>query len=322
MTAPRTAPVLVGVDGSDHSLAALDFAADEALLRDSALRIVTVIHWPAHATGAPPERGPEIDGTLMRDARSEADAAARRAARRHPGLRVTTDVITGTPAGVLIEESDTAELLVVGPRGQGGFAGLVTGSAVTQVAMNARCPVVVARRPREAGPEGAEGPVVVGFDGSPHSLRAVEFAFDEASRRGVPLVAVSVWRPPPHPPNGGQKRAEEEADAAEAEIARVLADALAAPRRDYPGLVVRTELIRSTDTEETLVRRSAGAALIVVGSRGRGELAGSVLGSVGQALVHHAASPVAIVRPDSAADAPPLPDPPPPPPLPGPFPPR
>jgi nucleotide-binding universal stress UspA family protein len=308
MTTPSIPTVLVGVDGSAHSLEALDFAADEALLRDGALRVVNVIHWPVLEIASAPERAPTIDGTLIRDARSEVDAAARRAARRHPGLRVTTAVIAGTPASVLIEESDTAELLVVGSRGRGGFAGLVTGSAVSQVASNARCPVVVARRPSREQTDEAEGPVVVGVDGSPHSIRAVEFAFDEASRRGVPLVAVAVWSEPLHPSNGGQKRAEDEAGAAEAAATRALAEALAAYRSRYPGLSVRSELIRSTDTEEALVQRSAGAALTVVGSRGRGELAGAVLGSVGQALIHHAESPVAIVRPEPQPEPDPEPD--------------
>jgi nucleotide-binding universal stress UspA family protein len=295
MSTPQVPTVLVGVDGSQHSLEALDVAADEALLRDSALRVVHVLNWPVLADAPARETGLEINGALIREARSEVDAAARRAARRHPQLRVTTDVIPGAPAGVLIEESARAELLVVGARGRGGFAGLVTGSAATQVATNARCPVVVARGPGAAAEE-VEGPVVVGVDGSPHSVRAVGFAFDEASRRGVPLVAVSVWSESVHPPNGAQKRAEHEAGEAEAAAMVMLNDVLARHREQYPGLTVRAELVRSTETEEALVARSGGAALIVVGARGRGELAGAVLGSVGQALIHHAECPVAVVR--------------------------
>jgi nucleotide-binding universal stress UspA family protein len=297
MSTPHVPTVLVGVDGSEHSLEALDLAADEALLRDGALRVLHVLNWPVLAAPPAPGTGLGINGALIREARSEVDAAARRAARRHPNLRVTTDVIPGAPAGVLIEESSSAELLVVGARGRGGFAGLVTGSAATQVATNARCPVVVARGLRSAA-EDVEGPVVVGVDGSPHSVRAVEFAFDEASRRGVPLVAVSVWSEPVHPTNGSQERAEHEAEEAEAAAAQTLDGALARHRGQYPGVTVRAELIRSTDTEQALVARSGGAALIVVGSRGRGALAGAVLGSVGQALIHHAECPVAVVRAD------------------------
>jgi nucleotide-binding universal stress UspA family protein len=295
MRAPPAPCVLVGIDGSDHSLEALDLAADEAVLRDCPLRVVTVMHWPILAAPAAPESASEIHGSLIRAARSDVDSAARRAARRHPGLRVTTDVMAGAPAGVLIDESATAGLLVVGHRGAGGFVGLVTGSVATQVATRARCPVLVAH-PTDVGPDVPEGPVVVGVDGSPHSERAVEFAFDEASRRGVPLVAVQVWSPPLHPANGGSRRTEEEADAAQEVAARSVAEVLRPHRRRYPGLTVTTELPRSTDVEDTLVRRSKGAALIVVGSRGRGALAGALLGSVGQALVHHGECPVAIVR--------------------------
>jgi nucleotide-binding universal stress UspA family protein len=301
MRVPPAPCVLVGIDGSDHSLDALDLAADEAVLRDCPLRVLNVIHWPILVTPTAPESGPEIDGALIREARSEVDAAARRAARRHPGLRVTTGVVAGAPAGVLVEESATADVLVVGPRGTGGFVGLVTGSVATQVATRARCPVLVAHRPN-AGPDTPEGPVVVGVDGSPHSARAVGFAFDEASRRGVGLVAVRVWSHPLHPANGGSRRAEEEADAAREAAARSVDTVLRAYRSRFPGLTVTTELLRGTDVEEALVRRSKDAALVVVGSRGRGPLAGALLGSVGQALVHHGECPVAIVRPDENTD--------------------
>jgi nucleotide-binding universal stress UspA family protein len=302
MTPAPTPCVLVGIDGSDHSLDALDLAADEALLRDCPLRVLTVIHWPVLAAAPAPAVAPAIDGALLRNARSEVDAAARRAARRHPDLRVTTDVVAGTPAGVLIEESANAEVLVVGHRGTGGFAGLVTGSVTSQVASSARCPVLVAHGPDLGSSDAPEGPVVVGVDGSPHSARAVEFALDEASRRGVPLVAVGVWSPPVHPSNGGSTRAEEEQAAARDTAARTVAEVLDRHRDRYPALPVATELIEDTAAENALVRRSAGAALIVVGSRGRGALAGALLGSVGQALVRHAACPVAIVRPDRTED--------------------
>jgi nucleotide-binding universal stress UspA family protein len=298
VTSSPSPHVLVGVDGSEPSLDAVDLAADEAVLRDSLLRIVHVIHWPVLSAPTGPRQGLEIDGALIRDARGEVDAAARRASRRQPALHITTDVLAGAPASVLIEESSAAELLVVGHRGRGGFAPLVTGSVPAQVATNARCPVVVARPPVPARPDAPEGPVLVGVDRSPHAARAVEFAFDEASRRGVPMVAVSVWTEPVHPSNGAPARADDEAAEAEEAARHTLSAALAGYREKYPGLVVECELIRSGDTEDALVRRSDGAALVVVGSRGVGELAGAVLGSVGNALIHHAACPVAIVRPD------------------------
>jgi nucleotide-binding universal stress UspA family protein len=280
--------VLVGVDGSDDSLEALDLAADEAALRDCALRVVTVLRLPAAPSG-PDAR--------LRDARGDVDAAARRATRRHPALDVTTDVLTGAPAAVLVERSTDAELLVVGHRGRGGFTALVTGSVPAQVAANARVPVLVARPRERTDPDEPEGPVVVAVDGSAHAAEAVEFACDEASRRGVPLVAVQVWSEPVHPANGRSERAGDEADAAESTAARTLTAALAPARAGYPGLTVVPELIRSAEVEESLVRRSSGATLIVVGARGTGRLSGALLGSAGTALVRHAACPVAIVRP-------------------------
>lgn len=301
VTAPAQPCVLVGIDGSDHSLEALDLAADEALLRDCPLRVLNVIHWPLLATPVAADARPEIDGALIRAARSDVDTAARRAARRHPGLPVRTEVVAGAPAGLLVEASAAAHLLVVGHRGAGGFAGLVTGSVATQVATRARCPVLVAH-PQGAGPDAPEDPVVVGVDGSAHAARAVEFACDEASRRGVPLVAVRVWSAPVHPANGGSGRGDEEAEEARYVAARSVEEVLRGPRARYPGLPVTTELPESPDVEDTLVRRSAAAGLIVVGARGRGAATGAVLGSVGQALVHHGECPVAIVRAPDARE--------------------
>jgi nucleotide-binding universal stress UspA family protein len=286
MTTPPRRVVLVGVDGSDESLAAVDLAADEALLHNSPLRVVSAIHWT-------------IDGTVVRDARSEVDAAARRASRRHPGLLVTTAVLVGLPASVLVEQAAHAHLLVVGHRGRGGFATLVSGSVPAQVATIAPCPVLVARPATPGAQTEPEGPIVVGVDGGVHAARALRFGFEEASRRGVPLVAVQVWAEPPHPSNGNTDRVAAETAAAREAAAGILRTALADVRTAYPGVPVTTELIRSPDVEEALVQRSASASLTVVGSRGAGGLAGALLGSAGHALIHHAASPVAIVRPDS-----------------------
>ncbi|MCW2609202.1 MAG: uspA protein [Cryptosporangiaceae bacterium] len=283
MTTPTPPTVLVGVDGSDASLAAADLGADEAVLHHCRLRLVGVLH--------------RIDGAAMRTARSELDAAARRVSRRHPGLAVTTAVLVGMPGNVLVEESARAELLVVGYRGRGGFAAVVGGAVHAQVATSARCPVLVAR-PEAPGAETApEGPIVVGVDGSVHAARAVAFGFEEAARRGIPLVAVQVWSVPPHPPNGDPTRAATEAAAAERQADAVVTAAVTGIRDEYPGVPVVTELIHGADVEETLVRRSAAASLTVVGSRGVGGVAGALLGSVGHALIHHAHSPVAIVRP-------------------------
>jgi nucleotide-binding universal stress UspA family protein len=287
MTTPRPRVVLVGVDGSDESLAAVDLGSDEAVLDNCRLRLVTVIRWT-------------VDGTAVRDARSEVDAAARRAARRHPGLLITTAVLMGVPGTVLVEESARADLLVVGHRGRGGFAAVVSGAVHAQVAASARCPVLVARPEEPGAGTEPEGPVVVGVDAGAHAARALAFGFEEASRRGVPLAAVHVWTEPPHPSNGDPTRAAAETAAAEQAAAATLAAALAGMREAYPGVPVGTELIRSPDVEEALVQRSAGASLIVVGSRGVGGLTGALLGSVGHALIHHAAGPVAIVRPDGA----------------------
>ncbi|MFS8480243.1 MAG: universal stress protein [Micromonosporaceae bacterium] len=292
-------PVVAGVDGSPHSYAAAEQAADAAARRGLELHLVHGYLHPLGYGSAPlqpypvviPEPSPEADDMLR-------DVAAKMR-ERHPGLTVQTRQVMGGPAGALVAESQQAEMLFVGSRGLGGFKELLLGSVSSQVAAHAQCPVVVVR----SGPAGTagevgplrEGPVMVGVDGSDLSKRAVEFAFTEAGLRTVPLVAVHVYwvRSVDHlePPSDDLERKIEEA------AEQLLADGIAEPAARHPEVQVERRLIHNLNTEYSMIEATRDAGLMVVGSRGRGGFTGLLLGSVSQALVHHAHCPVAVVHP-------------------------
>ena len=187
--------------------------------------------------------------------------------------------------------SDTAELIVLGSRGHGGFTGLLLGSVGTQVASHASCPVVIMRdTPRTDAKE-----VVVGIDGSPHSLAALEFAFNEASRHGWKLIAVHAWDVPSYDlilsPDGPIPLPLE--NVADEEV-RLAAEVLAGFVEEYPDVAVSERLVRSPAVQ-AILDNSTNAALIVLGTRGRNAFVGALLGSVSNGVLHKAKAPVAII---------------------------
>lgn len=294
MATQSHAAVVAGVDGSQQSLLALDYAADEAVRRHQPLRIVIGCPWPLFvaamgATGMP------LDDGVIEAARGVLDGAASRARQRQPDLDVTTEATRGSPAGVLVGESKRASVVVVGNRGHGGFASLLAGSVATQLATHAHSPVIVVR-PGTDPAAATTHPVVVGVDGFERTEAAVEFGFEEASSRGVSLTAVHVWAEPPRSGDDPFKPVAFEYDEARKEAARLLAEALAGFQEKYPDVPVFRELICDLDPAHHLLRATEEAGLVVVGSRGRGEFSAFVLGSLGQKLVHHAKCPVTVVR--------------------------
>jgi len=294
MTTRTHAAVVVGVDGSEQSLLALDYAAGEAARRHQPLRIVMAFLWPLFvpamgATGMP------LDDRVIEAGQGMLDDAAGRMRKRHPGLDISTEVILGSPGGVLVDESGQASLVVVGNRGRGGFASLLAGSVATQLATHAVSPVIVVR-PGTDHAAATTHPVVVGVDGFERTEAALEFAFEEASSRGVSLTAVHVWAEPPRSGSDELKPVAYDYDEARKDAARLLAESLAGFQEKYPDVPVFRELICGLDPSHHLLQASEEAGLVVVGSRGRGELSGLVLGSLGQKLIHRAKCPVAVVR--------------------------
>jgi nucleotide-binding universal stress UspA family protein len=289
-------PVVVGVDGSASSLEAVELAAREAVLRRRPLRVVHAFIWPyLHVPLGPSPYGPP-EGGLRHQAESLLAEAGARARAAAPDLAVDSEIVSGEAAAVLVDASRTAELIVVGDRGLGGFTGLLIGSVAVQLAAHATCPILVAR-----GGVHPAAPVLLGVDGSPANDPAVGFAFEEAALRGVPLVAMHAWTHPVSTGPGDMLPLVYDADELMAEEARVLAEALAGWHDKYPGVVVRRELPHA-GARGALIEATHRAQLVVVGTRGRGGLSGLLLGSVSQAVLHHAACPVAVVPHEPTAE--------------------
>jgi nucleotide-binding universal stress UspA family protein len=285
-----TTPVVVGVDGSEQALRAVALAAQLAAQRSRELRIVHAFIWPELSVPLGPAPGAPASGGLAHAADRYVEEAVGHARRLAPELRVSGSVIVGAPAPVLLEAAETAELVVLGDRGLGGFTGLLIGSIAVQVSGHARCPVVVVR-----GDTSRTGDVVVGVDGSAESLRALAFAVEEASLRKVGVTAVRAYQVPRSDEPGDMlPLVYSPADLADDEALQ-LAEAVAGWRGEYSDVEIR-ELVLREGASRALVRASEHAALIVVGSRGAGGFAGLLLGSVSQAVLHHASCPVAIIR--------------------------
>ncbi|MHB8592874.1 MAG: universal stress protein [Acidimicrobiales bacterium] len=142
-THPR---IVVGVDGSDSSKEALRWAARQAKLTGAALEVVVTWEYPTSFGWAPPY---PADLDLAADARHELDEDVASVLGEHPGIEVRTAVVEGHPAPTLLKMAATADLLVVGSRGHGGFAGLLLGSVGEYCVTHATCPVVVVRHPHQ-----------------------------------------------------------------------------------------------------------------------------------------------------------------------------
>lgn len=286
------APVIVGIDGSASSLAAVEAAAREARWRGTHLHLVHAFIWPAmHVPLGPSPLGPATGG-LRNMAERLAAEAEERAQAVAPDVKVTSAVVTGEPLTVLETQSRHAQLMVIGSRNMGGLVGLLVGSTGVHLAARGHCPTLVVREPGDA-----TGPVLLGVDGSPAGTRAIEFAFAEAALRGADLLALHAWTPwnapmpPPLDPN--TPYAGTPTSLAERE-ACLLSEAIAGQQEQHPEVTVKRQTLRQ-GTREALIEASSTAQMLVVGARGYGGFAGLLLGSVSQAMLNHAHCPVAVV---------------------------
>ena len=289
--------VVVGVDGSSASLAALRWAADAATRQGRELRLLHAFVWPAYAAayGLPPAAWADEDlrahaEAVLRDAATQAHEWA-------PGVPVHGEVLQGTPAAVLTEASRHAAMVVVGNRGSGGFGGLLLGSVSTQVARHGTGAVIVVPEPTAPADEPPGRPrIVVGTDGSPGAEAALQFAFEQAAIRQATLTVVRAWQPPPESWRdelGALAASRADIESAEAQL---LADSVQQWEEKYPQVTVEHQLV-GDHPARALTAAAGGALMLVVGSRGHGGFRGLHLGSVSLQVLHHAPVPVAVVRP-------------------------
>ena len=286
--------VLVGYDGSDHADAAVEWAATEAQSRDTSLTIVTAMTVSVQSMRFGGNLiTPDLIGDLLDRTQEAVDARAEQVRASHPGLAVTTRVSLGTATSVFIDASEGADLLVVGSRGMGGFRGMLVGSVGVGVAANARCPAVIVRRV----PASSASTVVVGIDGSDLSMAALDFAVETADRRGWSVCAVHAWEVPSYDvlalPAGPPPMDVEWLEEGER---RAFAESMAGQRERHPSVAFEEVVVRGP-AARAILDASDDAALIVLGTRGRGEFLGAVLGSVSQSVLHRAKVPVAVIGP-------------------------
>ncbi|MFE2278687.1 universal stress protein [Streptomyces sp. NPDC059454] len=296
-------PVVAAVDGSDDSLRALEWALDAARRREAPLRIVHVRQYapwtqPEVLAAGPPD--PDADPVL--------DQVRDHLAQRGGPPAVEYVALEGAPGVLLPEAGATARLLVLGSRGRGGFASLLLGSNSLAAARDAECPVVVVPRPGRGGGEGTPAgpgrPVVVGLNADSPDEATLAFAFAEAALRGARLriLAAYPWPLQTWMLPGEMPPPQVDQDAVEHET-RILADGFLAPHRErHPEVTAGTDVLPG-DAAGHLVEASQDAELVVVGRHRRRLLAPArMMGSVTQAVLLHAVSPVAVVPPAPAED--------------------
>ncbi|SEC76054.1 Nucleotide-binding universal stress protein, UspA family [Streptomyces sp. 3213] len=291
--------LVAGLDGSPESSAAAEWAAREAELRGLPLKIVHVWEPAPDPLAQAPLLGAETQQHWSERIPREAGEGLR---RRHPGVDVTVEQVTGTPSDALVDAAKDAELLVLGSRGLSGVGGFLVGSVGLSVVARAELPVVLVRADEQAADETSPvsaapyRPVVLGLDAGAPSDTVIEFAFAEAARRDTSLRVVYGWNIPPYYAYGlaldaglHDELSREETDS--------LTEALRPWRQKHPEIEVALEP-RVGSAADHLVDASREASLVVIGRRIRRGAFGAHIGPVAHGVLHHSTAPVAVVAHD------------------------
>ncbi|MGV9245999.1 universal stress protein [Streptomyces sp. NPDC003710] len=284
-------PLVVGVDGSDSSLMAVDWATDEAAMHGLPLRLVHGSLWERYEHVLPSSSPQRPAAQVMAD--NIVAIATDRAHHRNPDVKVATDVLPQDPADVLVRQGNNATAVVMGFRGRSELKDMLLGSVSFSVVGRACGPVIVVRGGTE-GREGRQGRIVLGAGEPGTSSSAVCFALREAEARHCALDVVRSWRRPSHEPIEHPLLAGNPALYYEERAATVIDALLQDPMADHPDLPVNRVTVEGF-AHKVLLDRTAAADLVIIGARRRHGRLGCQLGRVAHMLLHHAECPVAVV---------------------------
>jgi nucleotide-binding universal stress UspA family protein len=283
--------IVVGIDGSESSKAALHWALVEGERNSEPVHVISTWSYPwmvaapaPIGTAGPPPEEMEVAAEAGLTALVETLSSG-------SGVEITHEVLQGDAAGALIEASEDASLLVVGSRGRGAFKRAMLGSVSSKVVAHSECPVLVV--PEGSTPDDSERVIVVGVDGSPNSAAALAWAIGRSSPERDEVRAVSVVH---NPARRDVERAIELVDHEVQTAAEALAPVVdpAGDLADARGVKFGMEIVAG-DAREVLFERGMAADLVVVGVRGEGGISSMVMGSVATYLVHHLPGAIAVV---------------------------
>jgi nucleotide-binding universal stress UspA family protein len=285
--------ILLATDGSEDSRGATDWLRQLPLPATSSVLVVTVASDP---TWVRSDRSDLVEA-VHADAREVVETARRSLAPRWP--ETAARVMDGDPRSAILQASEdwSADLVVVGSRGLGAFAGMVLGSVSIEVARHASCAVLITK--------GSPRPVrtaVVAVDGSPDSLAAARWFGSLQLDRGLRVHLVAVAERPRFPTSAPEV-IRPQLSASIAQIIRErteeLEKALGSVEKGFasgPAAVERAVVVGSPGDVIVDAAKTAGADLVVVGARGLGAFGRVLLGSVSERVVHNASCPVLIVK--------------------------
>ncbi|MET0860536.1 MAG: universal stress protein [Microbacterium sp.] len=269
--------IVLGFDGSETSIIALDWVAERAAIRPTRVEIV------------------KIGGTLLQDDFGRDTGlieAERRVRDRAPDAEIASHRFTGRMPDALLDQARGADLLVVGARRGRPVWSTPSRWMPLRVASRSRAPVVVV--PDDWEPTTSR--VVVGLDDDDSSAAAADFAAREAARSETPLTLVHTWTMP-RPQMEGSVALLASPIEARAVQRRILREAAARAQAAHPDLVIE-QVLEQSNPASALLRAAQGASLLVLGTHHRGPLTGAVLGSIGQDVLSQCRTPVCVVPRD------------------------
>ncbi|MEU9605879.1 universal stress protein [Streptomyces sp. NPDC048057] len=288
-----TGPIVVGVDGSDAALVALDWAADAAVRREVPLRAVYASLWERYEGAAPASFGsdrPE-DAALADWIVGSTEA---RVHTHSPGLPVEAVVLPQDAGSALVAESRSAALVVTGVSGRGFLAERLLGSVSLTVAGGAHCPAVVVRG-EQPHVQGLYRRVVVGVNDPAQARPALRYALREAAARRCELQVVHAWRRVAQEPVDHMGVPDDTTRSQRDRTAHLLDEAVGLALAGGGDVAVRRTAVEGP-AHRVLTGLSAEADLLVIGASHQDRRHGGRIGHVAHAALHRAACPVVIVH--------------------------